>query len=366
MNTTVYLTYARVVFIINFFDQTSIRMKINVDINSQTPVYKQLVNAIQSRVEKGIYEKGRFLPSMNVLADELQISKETVKKAYAILREKGIIESAQGKGFFVTNEKESKLNILLLFDKISTYKQILYSSLSTKLENIAEITIRLHNQDIDTFELFVEDSIDKYDYYIITPHFPLAEETQKRVLKSLKRIPNRKLILLDRYLEQLSGNFGAVYQDFKNDICEGLLQGIDDLKKFKKINIVSMPGSLYAPLIEEGLKKFGTENDIPMEIHKQIHINNIHKGEVYIILNSQLDIELIELAKTAKMKDYMIGEDIGIISYNESPISEIILNGLTVLSTDFVKMGELAAEMIIEKSFRKIKCDFKLIRRNTF
>lgn len=55
-----------------------------------------------------------------------------------------------------------------------------------------------------------------------------------------------------------------------------------------------------------------------------------------------------------------------IISYNESPINEIILNGLTTISTDFRQMGVLVARMILEKSLSKVKCDFQMIRRNTF
>jgi len=341
-------------------------MDIKIDKNSQIPVYKQLINVLEELVDTCQYNKGDFLPSMNRLADELQISKETVKKTYSILRDKGIIESTQGKGFYVTNNGKSKSKILLLFDKISTYKQILYNSLAANIENISEITIRLHNQDIDLFEHFIEENLENFDYYIITPHFPLQQANEKRTLKTLKRIPNRKLILLDRYLDKLDGNFGAVYQDFENDIYDGLSQGINELKKFKKLNVISMPGSMYAPLIEKGIKKFSTENKIPVKIHKIRHIDNINKQEVYLILNGQLDIELIELVMAARQKGCVIGKDIGIISYNESPINEIVLNGLTVLSTDFKKMGELAAEMILKKSFKKIKCDFHLIRRNTF
>ena len=46
--------------------------------------------------------------------------------------------------------------------------------------------------------------------------------------------------------------------------------------------------------------------------------------------------------------------------------SEIILNGLTTISTDFRQMGVLVARMILEKSLSKVKCDFQMIRRNTF
>lgn len=337
-----------------------------VDLNSQIPVYKQLIKSVEDLVNNGWIDEGTFLPSMNELSKDLEISKETVKKAYSILREKGIIDSAHGKGFYVTNRGENKIKILLLFDKISTYKQVLYSSFATKIGPASEITIRLHNQDVELFDHFLEENLDNFDYYIITPHFPLQPDSQRRAVKTLKKIPNRKLVLLDHNICGLSGNYGAVYQDFEHDIEEGLKQASDHLKNYKKVNVMSMRGSMYAPLIEKGIKRYCTEHHVEYEIFHNINPDKINTQEAYIILNSQLDQEVIELIKTAKTKGCQIGKDIGIISYNESPINEIIMDGLTVFSTDFIQMGELAATMIIDKSFRKTKCDFKLIRRNTF
>jgi DNA-binding transcriptional regulator YhcF (GntR family) len=340
--------------------------KIKIELESQIPAYKQLIEAIKDLVNSGEFRDGDIIPSMNELANELQISKETVKKAYSILRDKRIIESSHGKGFYITNNGQNKIKILLIFDKISTYKQVLYSSFVSNIGVSSEITIRLHNQDIDLFEYFIDENLDKFDYYLITPHFPLIPGIQKRAVKSLRRIPNRKLLLLDRFIEGLPGNFGCVYQDFENDIFDGLTQGIEVLKKFKKLNVVMMQGSMYAPLIEKGINKFCIKNQISYEVHKNINKDNIQKQEVFLILNSQLDSELIELVRIARIKGHKIGKDIGIISYNESPINEIVLDGLTVVSTDFKQMGELAAKMILNKSFKKIKCDFRLIRRSTF
>lgn len=339
---------------------------IKIDTNAQIPVYKQLIQVIQLLVSEGTYREGDYIPSMNELAAELGISKETVKKAYAILREKGVIESAHGKGFYVTNNGQEKIKILLLFDKISTYKQVLYSSFISNIGDISEITIRLHNQDIDLFEHFIEENLDNFDYYIITPHFPLETSIQKRAIKALKKVRNRKLILLDRHISELQGNFGSAYQDFELDIIDGLSQSLGVLKNFKKLNVLSMKGSMYAQLIEKGIKKFCTDHQIAYEIYKKIDTEKIEKQEAFLILNSQLDHELIELIKAAKKKDCVIGKDIGIISYNESPINEVILDGLTVFSTDFEQMGELAAKMITEKSMKKVRCKFRLIRRNTF
>ncbi len=342
------------------------KQEIQVDPKSQIPVYKQLIKSVLDLVNSGRYGKGVFLPSMNELSRELDISKETVKKAYSILREKGIIESAHGKGFYVTNEGETKIKILLIFDKLSTYKQVLYSSFVQEIGDSSEITIRLHNQDVDLFDHFIEENLDSFDYYIITPHFPLQAEVQRSALKTLKKIPNRKLVLLDRNIERLPGNFGAVYQDFENDIMNGLHQASRYLKKFKKLNIMSMEGSMYAPLIIKGIQRYCTENQVEFDIFKKINPGNIQQNEAYLILNSQLDQELIKLIQIAKSKGCKIGKDIGIISYNESPINEIILDGLTVFSTNFKQMGEWAAKMIKDKSFKKIKCDFQLIKRNTF
>lgn len=341
------------------------KVKFIIAANSQIPVYKQIITCVNQAVRIGEIKKGDFLPSMNELADYLNISKETVKKAYLFLRKEGIIESAQGKGFYV-NQKNDKMKVLLLFDKLSTYKQVLYSSFAGNIPENTEISIRLHNQDLLLFESFIDENIDKFDYYIVTPHFSLSEDVQKRVIKALKKIPNRKLLVLDRYIDKLPGNYGSVYQDFEEDVYEGLTQGLADIKKFSKFNIISMPGSLYAPLIEAGVKRFCDNNGLVFEIHKDISPEKIRKNELFLILNSQLDSELIQLIKIAKSKGCRIGEDVGIISYNESPINEIILDGLTVLSTDFMQMGKIAAEMISTKNFRKTKCNFQLIRRQTF
>lgn len=340
---------------------------IRIDESSQTPVYKQIIESITGLVDAGKYKEGDLLPSMNELAGELNISKETVKKAYSILREKNIIDATQGKGFYVSKiENNKKLKILVLFDKLSTYKQILFNSFESTIGNKAEITIRLHNQDIDLFEHFVDENLDLFDFYVITPHFPLQQDIQKRVIKTLKRIPNRKLLLLDRIVEELPGHFGAVYQDFERDIYLGLMQGVNKLKKSTKLNVITMPTSMYSPLIIKGIKEFCSVYNINAVFYHNIIPEIIHKKEVFLILNGQLDTELIELFRNAKLMNYKIGKDIGIISYNESPINEIILDGLTSLSTDFTQMGELAAQMILNKSFKKIKCDFHLIRRRTF
>ena len=342
------------------------KLNISLDLQSPVPIYKQLVKTIQDHVNLGNYKEGDSIPSMNELSFELNISKETVRKAYSVLREMEVIESAQGKGFYISKKKDVIIKTLLLFDKISTYKQVLFNSFAETIGDRAVITIHLHNQDINLFEIFVNANLDKYDYYLITPHFSLNPDIQKKAIKILKKIPNRKLIILDRNIEQLHGNYGAVYQDAEKDIYDGLNNSVDFLKKYKRLNVISLPGSLYAQVIRKGIEKFQSENHIDIRFLNFINMEIIQPHNAFLIVNGQLDIELIELINTAKAKGLKIGKDIGIISYNESPINEIILNGLTAFSTDFTQMGELAAKMILDKSLKKIRCNFNLIRRKSF
>ncbi len=341
--------------------------KIKIDPESQTPVYKQIVTQVEQSVRSGEYAEGYLLPSMNELSVLLDISKETVKKAYSILRNKGFIDAKQGKGFYVAAVGATeKLNILVLFDKLSNYKQVLFNSFAEEIGTAAEVTIRLHNQNIDLLEYYIDENLDLFDYYVITPHFPLDAASQKRVLKLLTRIPNRKLIMVDRWMEELPGNYGAVYQDFANDAYEGLGYGLKKLKGYSKLNVVTLPSSLYYAEVGKAVARFCRDNEINVEFHTQITPEVIREKEVYLILNSQYDLGLIELVRRARELNYKVGRDISIISYNESPINEIILNGLTTISTDFRQMGVLVARMILEKKPSKIRCDFQMIRRNTF
>lgn len=340
---------------------------ISIDKTSQIPVYKQIVMIISSMIDSGELKQGEMLPSMNELAEEYEISKETVKKAYTILRDKGLLEPHQGKGFFIKNDVEThKLKVLAIFDKLSTYKQILFNSMLEALDNNAEITICLHEQNVDMLEYFLNENLDNFDYYVITPHFPLDTLTQKKVCSLLRKIPNRKLLMLDNWMKQIHGNYGAVYQDWESDTAKGLSEGLDTLKNYKRINVITLPSSLYSKFIRTGVERFCDENGIKVRFADKVSRDTVQKGEVYLLLAGQYDLDLIELVRIAKEKKLEVGKDIGLISYNESPLCEIILNGLTTVSTDFAQMGRLAGEMILSHTMTKRHCDFRMTRRASF
>ena len=78
-------------------------LNIHVDPGSKTPLYKQLLAQFEDAIHSGRLAPGEMLSSMNDLSARTGISKETVKKAYGILAEKGLIVPKQGKGFYVAD-----------------------------------------------------------------------------------------------------------------------------------------------------------------------------------------------------------------------------------------------------------------------
>ena len=201
---------------------------------------------------------------------------------------------------------------------------------------------------------------------MVTPHFPLDGASQARAVKQLARIPNRKLLMLDRLQPGFPGNqFGAVYQDFENDIYEGLVQGLAISQPIRTLRVITLPTSLYGSCICKGVDRFTRERDIPVE-YLQSAPETIHTGDTFLVLNSQLDAGLVSLAHVIRAAGLQIGKDVRIISYNESEMNELVLGGLTTVSTDFSLMGRMAAEMILKRHMEKIHCPFRMNKRFTF
>jgi DNA-binding GntR family transcriptional regulator len=65
------------------------------------PKYAQVVAEIRRRIESGEYAPGSLLPSEHQLVDSFGVSRPTIVKALASLRQDGWIETQQGKGSFV-------------------------------------------------------------------------------------------------------------------------------------------------------------------------------------------------------------------------------------------------------------------------
>jgi DNA-binding transcriptional regulator YhcF (GntR family) len=68
-----------------------------------------VAEALTYRIVSGLYTEGDMLPSCREVAQELNISKSTVNKAYKLLEHKGVVKSMPGKGVVVTRNPHTAL-----------------------------------------------------------------------------------------------------------------------------------------------------------------------------------------------------------------------------------------------------------------
>ena len=83
------------------FIERVMTMKLIIQHSTMTPIYEQLVEQIKAAIIQGSVKENDPLPSVRSLAKELKISALTVKKAYDVLEQEGMIVTVHGKGSFI-------------------------------------------------------------------------------------------------------------------------------------------------------------------------------------------------------------------------------------------------------------------------
>jgi len=331
---------------------------IHLDDHSATPKYQQLANSIIDAVAAGRIGKDAILPSINELSFEFQISRDTAEKGYKHLKNIGLLASVPGKGFYIkSTHVNQKLKIFLLFNKLSAHKKIIYDAIVASLGDLASIDFYIYNNDYALFRNLLLSKEDQYTHYVIIPHF---NEGGDDAFEIINTIDKDKLILLDKLVPGVDGRYGAVYENFEKDIYQALEQALPQLGKYQAIKII-FPEQTYHPQeILKGFYRFCDEYAFSCKVVHNIEDEPIHEGEVYINLMENDLVILIERILSLKLK---VGKDVGVISYNETPLKKIILDGITTISSDFQMMGEKTARLILDRATEHIEIPFYLTMR---
>ena len=92
-------------------------MQFQLNFKSGKPVYLQLVDQVKAAVASGAAQAGDSLPSIRPLAEDLRVNRNTIAKAYAELESQGVIETAAGRGCFISGQsttlrKDARVRIL--------------------------------------------------------------------------------------------------------------------------------------------------------------------------------------------------------------------------------------------------------------
>jgi len=332
---------------------------------SSTPKYVQIYNSIVAGIRTKDILPGDKLPSIFEICAEFDVSKRTVERAYDLLKEKKIIDSTKGKGSYINDlELDRQLKVFLLFNKLSAHKKLIYDAFVEELGTSVPgpdvpIDFFIYNNEFRLFKNLLLNHAHGYTHYVIIAHFFDSDE---RAIDLLNTLPKHKLIVMDKLIGGLTGKYSAVYQDFENDLYQALRDALPLLGKYTTLNIL-FPAYTYHPTaILNGFHRFCSEHGFGARVVHDLSSVDIQPGNAFINL---VEEDLVRLIKCIKDTTYQVGQEVGILSYNETQLKEVLLDGITVISTDFAQMGRTAAQLVRGDTIRQLKNPFQLIVRKS-
>ncbi len=310
--------------------------QINIDESAGQTKLQQLVHSITEAISNGKLKVGEVLPSVNQLSSESGFSRDTVFKAYNILKKRNIIESAPQKGYYVSSES---FRVFMLLDDFSAFKEQLYNAFRQNLPETYSVDLWFHHYNSEVFHQLIQNSLGRYSLYVV------MNIDNKGIDPILSKIDSNKLLILD--MGNPGNNLNFLLQNFNEAVFSCLMQEISAIQKYNEFIMIYSEKKTPHPFeTVSAFRKFCKINKIKHAVSDKFDEKQLKSGQLYMVIK---DIELVEIIKAGLKKGFHLGKEFGVISYNDTPMKEIVEGGITVISTDFRKMGEQAAEFVKNK-----------------
>ena len=262
----------------------------------------------------------------------------------------------------VNTEKntDDKIKILVVFNRIGDFRDKIYQGFLDEIGDVALVDLYVQQMDNSTashFDKTINEKIARYDYIAIMLH---SSHLSEDVLKVVNTIPREKLLILDKRNQFIKGEYACVYQDFEGDILTALNQALPLLEKYSGINLISSQNYPFAHCISNALSQFAKQHHFDFHFYTEVNQTTIRSEEAYLILSEQY---LADTIKITQELGYQLGIDIGLVSYHDSPLKEILAGGITVVTTDHTQLGRSAASLILTNKKDHIRNPFLFIQR---
>lgn len=295
---------------------------------------QQVIHAVAEAIASGRLKEGEMLPSVNRLSNDTGFSRDTIFKAYKTLKKRNLIDSAPTRGYYVTG---GSYKVLILLDDFSAFKEQLYQSFRNNLPESYSVDLLFHHYNKEVFNQLIQNSLGRYSAYIV------MNIDNKGMEPVLRRIDHERLLILDMG-KPSSDDISFIVQDFNEAVFICLKEGLEPLKKYPELIMVYDEDETPHPSETTlAVSRFCEKHNIRFsKIKKTIH-KELKEGQCWFIIR---DSDLVEVIKECRRKGLRTGKDIGILSYNDTPMKQIVEGGISVISTSFEQMGLLAAGFV--------------------
>ena len=328
------------------------------------PKYFTLMEELKEKIISGRIQPGEKLPSENQFTVQYSLSRHTVRKALSLLEQEGYIEACHGKGTFCSEKmrhmKKSR-NIAVVTTYISDY---IFPRLIQGMDNVLSeqgYSIILKNtgnsrqKEAKCLEELLQKDIDGL---IIEPsksqlscrHSGLYENLEKYQIPYIfiqgiyKEMKDKPHILMDDarggYLETkylLEQGNRRITGFFKADA----IQGIQRHKGY--VRALQEAGIPYDPDLVVWFHTEDRRSKPSMMVKEMVKTGSLPHG--IVCYNDQIAVQVIESLEDCGLQ---VPKDISVTGYDNSLYAQRG-TGITTIAHPQERLGEMAAELILEK-----------------
>lgn len=358
-----------------------------MDTGKKQPLYSVIMESLRQEIQQGRLKPGDKLLTEQELAEKYDVSRITSKRALEELEHAGLIYRVRGSGSFVADrisgeigKKAPTLNVIALLLPFGSSKgggvDLIHG-----IENVAQKNdyyLSIHNTNRtwqNERQLILKLIHDGVKGIILYPFSTVGNLDLLNILAH----NNYPIVMIDKYIHDLpinsvvSDNFLGSYQ-----ITEYLIKSGHSKIAFISDDSIDMSSSLRERYL--GYCKAMTDYSIPLTVdniissymslvpnEKLCHdlidqsvedkdigfftqfLQNLFKNQNITALEASKDYIASCLMKAAKTIGICVPEDLSIVGFDNLDLSALLEVPLTTMNQDFYRMGEKAAEIVLNK-----------------
>jgi DNA-binding LacI/PurR family transcriptional regulator len=298
------------------------------------------VESVVTGVRAGTLKKGDRLPSINAACRAYGLSRDTIVKAYERLQEMRYLSAIHGKGFFLrTDAVDPRIRAFVVFDTLNAFKEKVFAGLADTVSRQADIDVYFHHFNPGLFRRLLLEARSKYDRYVVMP-FPAPE-----VEEALRALEPERLLILDINACVPGKRTAWIVQNFDAQLIDALRSGLERLRRYRRFTLVFPPDNHDPVEIQEAFLRFGRRVGLETSIVPRLTEHMVRPGTAYLVLD---DKDLVSLVKHCNATGQRLGEDVGVLSYNDTPLKEVVAGGISVVSIDFYGLGVRAGQQVLD------------------
>ncbi|WP_373515216.1 GntR family transcriptional regulator [Persicitalea sp.] len=318
-------------------------MKINVAFNDhdQLPKYLQIVDAIVQDIERGTLSAGDRLPSLNEACAEWYLSKDSVKRAYGTLHQRGFVTSVTRKGFYVAGSpKRHALRVLIVAGQLTEGVKELHDAIASSMTREAILDVSSYNYQRQLLCQLLDKHLGDYHYFVMMPHL-IGQDAA--TLQCLRNVPSRKLILIgNEWPETLQHGYRLRYGG-EEALYEALVSHVYVLRKYIRLNLVLSEQDCFDADSIRAFRRFCVAYGFDFQMIDDLQESDVQPGQAYFVADSRL---LLTVIARCQQSGWGLGKQVGVVSFVENDYTRLLAGGVTVIGRPSAEVGRLVAQIL--------------------